>query len=139
LFIDLLNFNYVYLSLLEGFMAVWLNTQFRDASRNEWVIFFWIFGGTYCLYHTSQVTTQKKDLLEYFHILFHTLQKYFITLFTLFLTEILYLLLWTETLRAQYTSLCNVIKWFDLELKLLNCNILHECTLISFSYTFLMK
>jgi len=39
LFGNLLHFNNVYLSILEGFVFVWLSTVLRDMARHKWVIF----------------------------------------------------------------------------------------------------
>jgi hypothetical protein len=72
----MLHFSDVCLSLLEGSLAVWLSTQFRDVARHQWIICFRIFVGTYCLYHDgSDITSQKNGLLEYYHTLFYTFKN----------------------------------------------------------------
>jgi len=113
--------------------------QFRVAAQHQRMICFRIFLGTYRHYHEgSDVTSQKKGLLEYYCILFHTFQNYFITFRFSSCTE-------SFVCTVMNRNINNSVDWsvlrnesFNLELKLLICNILHESTLISFSYTFLM-
>ena len=78
LFVDLLHFNNVSLRFSRDCCCVF-EFQFRVAARNQRMICFRIFLGTYRLYHEgSDVTSKKNGVLEYYRILFDTFQNYFI-------------------------------------------------------------